>query len=54
LRCKSLGIHGVGYSRDVVRSVPLLSATLPFQLRRIVHLDRPYAPVREGSMDVFP
>jgi hypothetical protein len=41
LRCKRLGILGVGYSRDFVRSVPLLSATLPFQLRRIVHLDRP-------------
>lgn len=27
---------------------------LPFQLRRIVYLDRPYAPVREGSMDGFP
>jgi hypothetical protein len=36
LRCKSLGINGfchvgVGHSMDVVRSVPLLSATLPFQ-----------------------
>jgi hypothetical protein len=37
-----------------VRSVPLLSATLPFQLRRIMNLDRPYAPVREGSTDLFP
>ena len=45
---------GVGYSRDVVQSVPLLSATLPFQLRRIMNLDRPYAPVREGIMDFFP
>jgi hypothetical protein len=45
---------GVGYNRDVVRSVPLLSATLPFQLRRIMNLDRPYAPVREGIMDFFP
>jgi hypothetical protein len=37
-----------------MRSVPLLFATLPFQLRRIVHLGRPYAPVREGSMYLFP
>ena len=34
-----------------MQSVPLLLATLPFQLRRIVHLGRPHAPVREGSMN---
>jgi hypothetical protein len=45
---------GIKYGRDVVRSVPLLSATLPFQLRRIMNLDGPHALVREGSMDLFP
>ena len=45
--------HGIGYGRDVVRLVPLLLATLPFQVRRIMNLDGPYIPVREGSMDPF-
>jgi len=29
-------------------------AMLLFELRRVAHLDRPYTPVREGSMDIFP
>jgi hypothetical protein len=33
---------------------PSLSAMLPFELRRKAHLDRPFTPMREGSMDVFP
>ena len=37
-----------GHNRDVVRPMSLPSATLTFQLRRIINPDYPYAPVREG------
>lgn len=59
LRYKSHGIHGSAMlGLDTVGILcgqrRLLSVTLPFQLRRIMHLNRPYAPVGEGVMDFFP
>ena len=39
---------------SVVFAAGIKIAVAGFKLRRIVHLDRTYAPAREGSMDVFP
>ena len=47
-------LHVFARTSVVVAAGIRIAVAQPFQLCRIMHLDRTHAPAREGSIDVFP